>query len=132
MTQNSGGPSPLGKVAIGLVIIGAAFSLLTGERAPPAIKTDAERAADARKADLDFARRACENFVKKTLHDPKSAEFDDPSRFWAEQDKRGIFHVQATLRARNGFNALRQTIIECTIGQDKHGDFYALSLEQIR
>ncbi len=54
------------------------------------------------------ARMACREFVKKSLNDPDSAEFDDVDTYPSEDHNDGTFSVQVYLRARNGFNAMRR------------------------
>jgi len=94
-----------------------------------------DRAAQAEKkarADrLDSARFACQQFVEKTLHDPKSAEFEYFGTYPAEE-KNGVYDVQVRLRAKNGFNALRSTAVVCRTRQVVSGDWISVSLQEVR
>ncbi len=90
----------------------------------------AEAVKKATEEKLDNARFACEEFVKKTLHDPGSAEFDDFREFWAKEERPHLYHVQASLRAKNGFGALRKLTVDCRITETK-GNWIALALKEI-
>ena len=76
------------------------------------------------------AQFACEMFVKKTLHDPDSAEFESFHSFPADGSD-GLYHVQVHLRAKNGFNALRQTVVDCKVVK-KGSDWIAVHLKEIK
>lgn len=127
--------SKVGWFAIGAIVIAASISQyqknqLEAEKIQlEAKKTPEQRAAEAKvkaaeavlaakENRLDLARIACKEFVTKTLHDAESAEFDDV-RYWAEEEKDGVFNVQVKLKAKNGFNALRKIIVDCKVQQTK-------------
>ncbi len=127
------------------VIIPAVFALFTPDHSsdkpvaqqPPRSLTDAEKKSAREIADqaqkikaLNTARFACELFVKKSLDDPGSAEFEDSDTFWAERGKNGVFHVQVKVRARNGFNALRNITVDCLTAL-KDDNFVPLKIEQL-
>lgn len=75
----------------------------------------AELAKKKEESDLSSARYACRKFVEKTLHDPASAKFDEPSTYWAEKRKKNIYSVQVKLSAKNGFNATRKSVMDCKL-----------------
>ena len=105
-------------------------SLTPEQRAVEEKKKAAEVAAQEQIAKLDNARIACQMFVKKTLHDPGSAEFDDYRTYYAERLKNNVYHVQVQARAKNGFNALRHITVDCTT-QLSNGQWAALHIKQI-
>lgn len=70
------------------------------------------------------AKLSCKYYVKKQLHDPSSAEFDDPNSYPLTIDKQGYYLVKVSVRARNAFNALRHTVFLCKT--NKHGDYYEI------
>lgn len=76
------------------------------------------------------AQYACETFVRKTLHDPDSAEFTGFTS--PAEEKGGVYFIQAQLRARNGFHALRMTAVNCRVRREKDGGWTAVSLKEIR
>ncbi len=55
----------------------------------------------------------CQQFVKESVHDQDSAEFDLWTHYFREEEKNKVFYVQVTLRAKNGFNALRKMAVDC-------------------
>lgn len=61
------------------------------------------------------ARRACIGAIMATLHDPSSSDFSDPSVI-KTADKG--YHVSFTVRAKNGFGAVRAGYATCQIGAD--------------
>ena len=62
-----------------------------------------------------LAKQQCKDFVTQTLHDPASAEFADESTATVMQDTANEWTVKRIVRAKNGFNALRQFNIECKV-----------------
>lgn len=82
--------------------------------------------------DLDAqARFACREYVKLNLHDPDSAEFGLYRSFPITHKKSGAVVVQVSLRARNGFNAMRQAVFNC--GLVRMTDYYLpVSIKQIQ
>jgi hypothetical protein len=85
------------------------------EKAPVPPKTKAEQESDRRSS----AAYACRMFVERSLHDPDSAEFDDESEYVVSKSRGGVYRVVVTLRARNGFNALRHGSVIC---KTRHSD----------
>ena len=138
----------IGKVLVAIIVIGAVVGAVTGsiegdKRAQSEASAEATRRAaltpEQRKAEdeakvLDEqrgnARIACEEFVKKTLHDPGSAEFSDFRTYPASRAKNGIWTVTVTGRAKNGFNALRQLAVRCQT-ELTNGNWVALSLKEM-
>lgn len=57
------------------------------------------------------ARTACMASTLTRLHDPGSAEFADPVVLTSN----GGYQVMLTVRARNGFNALRSSSVTCEV-----------------
>jgi hypothetical protein len=88
------------------------------------------KAVQAEDALLVDAKFACKMFVKKILHDPDSAEFDNHKSFPASFSD-GLYQVQVNLRAKNGFNALRQMIVNCK-AVHKDGNWVAVSLKELQ
>jgi len=79
----------------------ARLSAMTPEqRAAEQAAKDKRAQAEAKLEHLNQARFACEEFVKRSLHDPDSAQFEDSDTFFAEETKPDSYRVQARLRAR--------------------------------
>ena len=69
-----------------------------------------QRHLDQLKAEL-FSR-SCRNWIESGLHDPSSAQWvDTPAA--SKDSKDGTFTALVTLRAKNGFGALRLARYEC-------------------
>jgi hypothetical protein len=64
-------------------------------------------------AEAYSARYACREFVKQSLNDPDAAQFDSTSGYFAEKQASGKYRVEVTVRAKNGFNALRHIAVNC-------------------
>lgn len=94
-------------------------------------KNQALAAAKAQKKEqMRWARHACRTFVERSLHDPESAQFEDYETYYAEERSNGSYRVQVRVRAKNGFNAMRQTTFNCDtklVGKD----WVALRIEQL-
>ncbi len=90
----------------------------------------AEKAAKDALAERTSARYACEVFVKRSLDDPDSAQFDDANTFPVREIKPHMYRVQVGLRARNGFNALRYARMNCYTSP-AGGRWVALPIQQI-
>lgn len=101
------------------------------EEARIAALTPEQKAAKAESAEFDSSKYACEVLIKKTLHDPDSAEFDPADSFPARRLGPHSYLVQVKLRAKNAFNALRYTSMNCTVSLE-NGNWIAHSIEQIR
>ena len=103
-----------------LVAIGIVSAIIEG-----ATKTPAQLKAEMAAERPGSARAACENFVRRHLDDPDSAEFIDRSTWPVIESSPRHFEVTATVRARNGFNALRLGRFHCTLedrGDTWHAD----------
>ena len=94
-------------------------------------KQQAAAAALAQKKNQkEFARKACQAFVSRSLHDPASAQFEDYQTYYAEELPTGGYLVQVKVRAKNAFNATRQAIFDCETKLVEK-DWIALRVEQI-
>jgi len=104
------------------------------ERQAQAVQTEAQRrealTPEARKAEdhataqaerFATARGACLITLKKSLHDPDSAEIPSTQTWPAVDDTKGIVLVQPTLRAKNGFGAMRVGVWACKVQIVKGG-----------
>lgn len=88
-------------------------ALLTPEQRSAEQKKKAEAAArEAKEKELDSARFVCEEFVRRSLHDPKSAEFGSRHGYRTRQQA-DVYHVQVQVRAKNAFNATRAAVFDC-------------------
>jgi RNA polymerase subunit RPABC4/transcription elongation factor Spt4 len=61
---------------------------------------------------LDAPRGACMLFIKRQLHDPGSADFEDATLTVKDGD---VWTVRRAVRAKNAFGALRLQQFECKI-----------------
>lgn len=90
------------------------IAALTPEQREAEQKAAAVRKAEeARIAELNNARYACQEFVRRSLNDPESADFEPHRSFWAEKTKDGAFDVQVHVRAKNAFGAKLKSVFEC-------------------
>ena len=80
----------------------------------------------------ETASYMCKDFVKQSLHDPDSADFDDWTHYFSEQEKNDIFHVQVTLRAKNGFNALRKMVVDCKVTKTPSNKWVLVKLKELK
>lgn len=78
---------------------------------------------------LGDAQYACKTFVKKTLHDPDSAQFENHKSYPASVTD-GVYRVMVQVRAKNGFNAMRNITMDCKTAH-KDGNWIALNLKQL-
>jgi len=81
--------------------------------------TDGRPAPGLTMPEHDYARTACKEFVRETLHDAASASFEPTSGYSWKKSKDGTYLVQVTLRARNGFNAVRHIVVDCRTKQER-------------
>lgn len=96
-------------------------------------------AASARKADLkrraEFiksARGGCLIALKRSLHDPGSAEFGQTSEWQTSTDDSGRVTVLARVRARNGFGAMRLSTFRCVVEPAGLDSLRVVALDQIK
>ena len=72
------------------------------------------------------AIQTCQFAIKLSAHDPGSLEFPDGiTRAYRKLSKNGIYTVQVRIRARNGFNAVRVSTVECKV-EAKTGKLQAI------
>lgn len=99
-----------------------------------AAMTPEQRASEAKaKADSDqlsSARYACKEFVKRSLNDPDAAQFDDARTYFTEKQTADKFRVEVSVRAKNGFNALRHITVNC-VTQQTGGNWVAVFVKEI-
>lgn len=106
----------------------AKAATLTPEQRAAAQKQAAQRQLEGkRRRDEDLVAYACKDWVKKSLHDPDSAKFEDPFSFMRTP---GYDRVQVQVRARNAFNAIRLSTFECRIRR-KDGIMTLVGIEQL-
>lgn len=87
-----------------------------------------ERATEKRQRDEGVVAYACKDWVKKSLHDPESARFEESFAF---DRKAGYDRVQVRVRARNAFNATRLSTFECRIRQ-KDGALTLVRMQELQ
>jgi hypothetical protein len=90
----------------------------------------AEQAAKEKEKRTTSAQYACEKFVLASLHDPDGAALDDFYTFPVREEKGGVFLVQVKGRAKNGFGALRQVVVNCRTKSDGKNGWTAVSVKQ--
>jgi hypothetical protein len=82
-----------------------------------AAMTPEQRAADAKQkhdaAEIYKARYECQEFVRRSLHDPDAAQFDSALGYPARKNNDGTYLVEVNVRAKNGFGALRHISVLC-------------------
>ncbi len=101
---------------------------------------DAEFIQRQKQQDLELIKKAdekipdaklmCQEFVKRQLNDPESAQFDDVDTYFAKYSNWN-YNVQVHVRARNGFNAMRPAIFDCKITPGSDGKWILLGIKQI-
>ena len=140
-----------GKFLIVIVILFILINLFTSIKNDKAKEKEAERIAaltpEQREAELKAkaikeekekrasrisgAQYVCQQFVLRSLHDPKSAEPENSSQYFIEEESNGIYLVQVTGRFKNGFGALRYGVFNCKTKLDKD-EWVLVSLKQIK
>lgn len=89
------------------------IALLSPEQRAAEHKKKAEAAArQAKEKEMDSARFVCQEFVRRSLHDPSSAEFGSRHEYRTKLQA-GVYHVQVEVRAKNAFNATRLAVFDC-------------------
>lgn len=107
----------------------AKAATLTPEQRAIAQKQAAQRQLEEkRRRDEGAVAYACKDWVRKSLHDPDSAKFEDPFSFMRTP---GYDRVQVQVRARNAFNAVRLSTFECRI-RTKNGTLTLLGMQELR
>jgi len=91
----------------------------------------AARAEQARQDFLPSARGACLITLKRTLHDPGSAQFGLTSEWPSSIADDGKAHVLARFRAKNAFGALRLVNYICVVERVGATDMRVVKLEQL-
>jgi len=81
--------------------------------------------------DRKLAQLACQQFVKRSLHDPEGSELGLAETFLATREGNGTWVVIVTGRARNGFDALRELTASCKVSR-QGGNTQLISLTEIR
>jgi hypothetical protein len=105
-----------------------AAKLSPADKAAEDRRLAAAKAAEQREREEGTMAYACKEWVRKSLHDPGSAEFEQPFAF----ERAAKFNrVQVKVRARNAFNAMRLSTFECRIRRSG-GELVLLSLQEIR
>lgn len=139
--QNCGNKLPK-RTSVATWIVGGLFLFLVvtctlnaqkykdAEEARVAALTPEQKAANAAAAEFNSSKYACEVLIKKTLHDPDSAKFDPADSFPAQRLGPHSYLVQVNLHAKNAFNALRYSSMNCTVSLT-NGNWVARSIEQI-
>lgn len=82
-----------------LTFIGVIFSMTENHGKPPA-------------EPADYALGACREFIKKSLHDPSSVDFDRDYPAVGVLPN-NVYQITLGYRAKNGFGAIRHTISTC-------------------
>lgn len=77
-----------------------------------AVKANEVQLEAGKHARIPAAQYACREFVKGQLHDPDSARFERTADYPARVDG-DIYIVEVNVRAKNGFNAMRNTVFLC-------------------
>lgn len=87
-----------------------------------------EQATEKQQRDEAMVAYACKDWVKKSLHDPESARFEESFAF---NRKAAYDQVQVRVRARNAFNATRLSTFECRIRQNA-GAFTLVGMQELQ
>lgn len=80
---------------------------------------------------VNQAKEVCQTFVKQSLHDPASAVFDDAGTYAVTTLSNEMYDVKVTLRAKNGFNAVRKMVVNCRTSPLRNGKWSAIYLEEL-
>lgn len=90
------------------------LAAMTPEQRAAQVKHDADMVAMKTEVEeANTARYACQEFVKRSLNDPDAAQFDPASGYFIQRQAPGKYRVEVTVRAKNGFNALRHIAVNC-------------------
>ncbi|MBY0445589.1 MAG: hypothetical protein K2Q15_10325 [Burkholderiales bacterium] len=94
------------------------------------VELEKQQAEAVKKEAISNAKFICGEFVKKSLHDPDSAQFEDFRHYGIDLQKGGVYLVQVDLRAKNGFGAMRRMMVNCRTKLE-NGNWVALSLKEV-
>jgi hypothetical protein len=122
-------------IGVGGAILGTLFdSHDSVQKAPVPLTPEQIAAAQAKKEVSDFhsAQIDCENAVKKSLHDPDSAQFDNFEQYALLPGSKlpNRYVILVTLRAKNGFGGLRHIAVTCTLTRKNPADGWTYSLKE--
>ncbi|MEZ5691161.1 MAG: hypothetical protein R3D71_05815 [Rickettsiales bacterium] len=81
--------------------------------------------------ELNSAKYVCGEFVRRSLHDPDSADLEPSRSYPVETLKKGVYRVIVSLRAKNGFGAMRKSFFDCKTTLSS-GNWVVLSIKEIR
>jgi hypothetical protein len=90
------------------------LSLRSDTRPAPPPPTPAQLAQEKREREQSALAYLCKELVKKSLHDPATAQFEDGFAFGRRD---GVDRIQVKVRARNAYNAVRLATFECRVGR---------------
>ena len=94
------------------------------------LENDEKQKKASLEAKIPTAQYACKQFVSQQLHDPDSAEFEPTANYPAKIDG-GIYKIQVSVRARNGFNAIRRAVFDCEIMPMQQDRWLPVKIKQI-
>jgi hypothetical protein len=125
-------------VLVVLGVVGAIFGSHDSARkeTAPATPLTPEQIAEAQVkkevSDLHTAQLICEDAVKKTLHDPDSAQFDNFLQYAVLPGTKlpNRYLILVTVRAKNGFGGLRHVAVTCTLTRKNPADGWTYSLKE--
>lgn len=110
---------------VGVVALGVAQTAIQKQN-PPKQLTPEEQANKSKNENLAVLAKQCTHAIEATLKIPEGAKIPNPysvadhNQFFMGESK-GIYTVQVTFEARNSFNAMRKSIVECKwkkVGED--------------
>ncbi len=104
-----------------------AAALTPAQRAAAEKQAVKKRAQEQRERQEDAIAYACKDWVRKSLHDPDSAKFEDD---FAYRHGTSFDRVQVQVRARNAFNAVRLSTFECRI-RSQAGSLMLVGMQEL-
>jgi hypothetical protein len=92
-------------------------------------RTGPQTAAGIDEAFLRSGRGACREYVKRSLNDPGSAEWEPGSNWLAKRTSSDTAHIEPRLRAKNAFGGLILVEFSCDVRLSA-GDWHLVNLVQ--
>ena len=124
---------------IGVAIIGAVIQTQVdkGKPPPPPPKqlTPEEQAIAKKNSELTVLAKKCTEAISASLKFPEDAKIPSPYSAFDhdkiyKEEKNGIYTVQVTFEARNAFNAMKRSVVECK-WKNVGGDFNPIGVKTI-
>lgn len=119
---------------VGVILVGVIQAVVQEEN-PPKPLTPEESANQKKNEKLAVLAKQCTRAIEASLKFPEGAKIPNPysaferDKFYMGESK-GRYEVQVTFEARNGFNAMKRSVVECK-WKKVGDDFRSLGMKTI-